>query len=107
VGDVSGDPVGDFAARLAAALGLPYAACLTSLVEAPPQEGMQNSAMQAANARRTLGIGAAAVLPGPVLLVDDVVDSRWTMTVAGALLRDHGAGPVLPFALAVAAMRAG
>jgi ATP-dependent DNA helicase RecQ len=37
---------------------------------------------------------------GPVLLVDDLVDSRWTMTVAGRALRRAGAGSVLPFALA-------
>jgi len=44
---------------------------------------------------------ALAGLQGrPVLLVDDLVDSRWTMTVAGRLLRRAGAGPVLPFALA-------
>jgi ATP-dependent DNA helicase RecQ len=36
----------------------------------------------------------------PVLLVDDLVDSRWTATVAGRLLRRGGAGAVLPFALA-------
>lgn len=41
--------------------------------------------------------------PAPVLLVDDLVDSRWTLTVAGRLLRVAGAGGVLPFALAVAA----
>jgi ATP-dependent DNA helicase RecQ len=40
---------------------------------------------------------------GPVLLVDDLLDSRWTLTVAGALLRRHGASSVLPFALAAAA----
>jgi ATP-dependent DNA helicase RecQ len=39
----------------------------------------------------------------PVLLVDDLVDSRWTMTVAGRELRRAGASGVLPFALAVAA----
>jgi ATP-dependent DNA helicase RecQ len=39
---------------------------------------------------------------GPVLLVDDLVDSRWTLTVAGRLLRRAGADAVLPFALAVA-----
>jgi ATP-dependent DNA helicase RecQ len=39
-------------------------------------------------------------LTGPVLLVDDLVDSRWTMTVAGALVRTAGAPAVLPFALA-------
>ena len=45
--------------------------------------------------------GALADLAGgPVLLVDDLIDSRWTMTVAGRLLRASGSGPVLPFALA-------
>ena len=44
---------------------------------------------------------ALARLDGaPVLLVDDQVDSRWTLTVTGRLLRLAGAGPVLPFALA-------
>jgi len=42
-----------------------------------------------------------------VLLVDDLVDSRWTMTVAGALLREQGSGPVLPFALAEARAQEG
>ncbi len=37
---------------------------------------------------------------GPVLLVDDVIDSGWTMTVAARLLRLAGARAVLPFALA-------
>jgi ATP-dependent DNA helicase RecQ len=36
-----------------------------------------------------------------VLLVDDVVDSGWTMTVAARLLRQAGAVAVLPFALAI------
>lgn len=43
---------------------------------------------------------ALSAAPGPVLLVDDLVDSRWTMTVAGRLLRAAGAPAVLPFALA-------
>ena len=46
---------------------------------------------------------ALAGLDGPVLLVDDLVDSRWTVTVAGQALRRAGAGGVLPFALALAA----
>ena len=37
---------------------------------------------------------------GPVLLVDDLVNSGWTLTVASVLLRRHGSGEVLPFALA-------
>ncbi len=45
--------------------------------------------------------------PAPVLLVDDMVDSGWTMTVAAVLLRQHGSGPVYPFALAKASPRGG
>jgi ATP-dependent DNA helicase RecQ len=40
---------------------------------------------------------------GPVLLVDDAADSRWTLTVAARLLREAGAASVLPFALALQA----
>ena len=36
----------------------------------------------------------------PVLLVDDLVDSRWTLAVAARALRRAGSGPVLPFVLA-------
>ncbi|MEO3744996.1 DEAD/DEAH box helicase [Plantactinospora sp. B5E13] len=43
-----------------------------------------------------------AGLTGPVLLVDDLVDSGWTMTMAARLLRQAGVPAVLPFALAVA-----
>lgn len=33
---------------------------------------------------------------GPVLLVDDVARSTWTLTACAALLHDAGCGPVLP-----------
>jgi ATP-dependent DNA helicase RecQ len=96
----------DFAQSVAAQLGLPYVGCLTAAEDAPPQSEMQNSVLQLENARAKLSVDGAAVRPGAVLLVDDVVDSRWTMTVAGSLLRDAGSGPVHPFALADAS-RAG
>jgi len=42
------------------------------------------------------------VLDGsPVLLVDDRVDTGWTLTEATRVLREGGAGPVLPLVLAV------
>jgi ATP-dependent DNA helicase RecQ len=44
---------------------------------------------------------ALAGLNGPVLLVDDLCDSGWTMVLAGRALRRAGAPGVLPFALAV------
>jgi ATP-dependent DNA helicase RecQ len=43
-----------------------------------------------------------AGLSGPVLLVDDLVDSGWTMTLAGRALRRAGAEAVMPLALGVA-----
>jgi ATP-dependent DNA helicase RecQ len=49
------------------------------------------------------GAGWFAQHPGPVLLVDDLADSRWTLTVAGRALRAAGATAVLPFALALKA----
>ena len=99
-----------FARSLAAELGLPYVECLTTAADRRPQSTMQNSVLQLDNARAKLGLAAdaAATTPtGAVLLVDDLVDSRWTMTVAGSLLRAAGSGPVLPFALAEARGREG
>lgn len=43
-----------------------------------------------------------AGLTGPVLLVDDRVDTGWTMTVAAAQVRGAGAGAVYPLVLATA-----
>jgi ATP-dependent DNA helicase RecQ len=99
--------VAGFAASLAAELGLPYVAAFTTAAEGRPQAAMQNSVLQLENARAKLAIApdAGALPRGAVLLVDDLVDSRWTMTVAGTLLREAGSGPVLPFALAEARAR--
>ena len=96
-----------FARSLADLLGLPYVDALTVLAGAEQQKAMENSAQQLRNAHRKLDIDGSVVLPGPVLLVDDMVDSGWTLTVAGWLLRTHGSGPVYPFALAVASARDG
>jgi ATP-dependent DNA helicase RecQ len=45
----------------------------------------------------------AAALAGPVLLVDDRIDTGWTMTVAAMILREAGVAAVLPLTLATAA----
>jgi ATP-dependent DNA helicase RecQ len=37
----------------------------------------------------------------PILLIDDLADSRWTATVAARVLRQNGASAVLPFTLAL------
>ena len=59
---------------------------------------MFNSAQQARNIDGSLAI-CRRPFPTPVLLVDDVVGSRWTFAFAAWLLRKHGCGEVWPFAL--------
>jgi ATP-dependent DNA helicase RecQ len=98
--------VGSFAERLATRLGLPFVAAL-SAADAPEQKTMANSYRQSRNARGMLRAEPFLIRPGPVLLVDDMIDSRWTMTVAGALLRSHGCSAVFPFALARSTPRDG
>lgn len=44
-----------------------------------------------------------SAVDGPVLLMDDWVDTGWTLAIAGRLLRQAGAAEVLPFALATKA----
>ena len=79
---------------------LPFAAVLVKTDDRPEQKTMANSVQQARNIDGSLAI-ANQPYDGPVLLVDDMVDSRWTMTVAAWLLRTHGSGEVWPLALAL------
>ena len=90
-----------FCERLANRPGLPFHRVLDKSEERPEQKTMANSTQQARNVDGSLVV-AVEFLPGaPVLLVDDMVDSRWTLTVATWLLRSHGAGEVWPLALAL------
>lgn len=90
----------DFAQRLAKALDLPFQAALAKTQDRPPQKEMANSVQQARNVEGSLSVVGDSVMPGPVLLVDDMVDSRWTFTVAAPLLRAAGCRAVFPYALA-------
>jgi ATP-dependent DNA helicase RecQ len=96
------DLVPDFARRLAAALNLPFHAVLGKTDDRPEQKSMANSTQQARNIDGSLRVIAGVLPTGPVLLVDDIVDSRWTFTVAAWLLRSHDSGDVWPLALAQA-----
>jgi len=97
--------VSGFAARVAKRLGLPYVSVVSRNRWTPSQKDMENSYHKARNALRAFDVAAAR--PGPVLLVDDVVDSRWTLTVVAAKLRQAGSGPVYAVALADASVRGG
>lgn len=91
--------VPDFAHRLAAALNLPFHIVLEKTDARPPQKDMENSSHKAGNVDGVLRV-LGNIPAGPVLLVDDMVDSKWTLTVAAYLLTSNGSGPVYPMALA-------
>ncbi len=99
----SRDPelVPDFARRLAIALGLPFSTCLARVKDGPQQKHMENSYQQARNLDGVFAVGGGSILDGGCLLVDDVADSRWTLTVTGALLRRAGCVAVIPLVLAL------
>jgi ATP-dependent DNA helicase RecQ len=93
------DLVPNFAKRLAAALGLPFHMVIAKTDDRPEQKTMANSTQQARNIDGSLALNGQPVPHGPVILVDDMVDSRWTLTVAAWLLRKSGSGDVYPMAL--------
>ena len=94
--------VPDFAERLAAELKLPFHPALSRVEDRAEQKSMANSVQQARNVDGSLAVSLEPLPGGPVLLVDDMVDSRWTLTVAAWLLRSNGSGAVWPLALSLA-----
>jgi ATP-dependent DNA helicase RecQ len=95
-----------FAGRLAERMGLPFSPCLKKALQNQPQKSMRNSFQQAKNLDGAFAVEQGGIHSGPVLLVDDMVDSRWTFTVAAALLRRAGCGAVFPVALALNSLHA-
>ncbi len=93
--------IGDLARRIAGIGRLPYLGEVGYLGEGPGPR-RHNSAQRVRALWNSLTVPeAAASAPGPVLLVDDRIDTGWTITVAAKLLREAGAPGVLPLTLAI------
>jgi ATP-dependent DNA helicase RecQ len=93
--------------RLAEVGQLPYLGALAYAGDGPGPR-RHNSAQRLASLWSAFEVpdevrDALGGLDGPVLAVDDRVDTGWTMTVAARLLREAGAPAVLPVVLAVTA----
>lgn len=99
--------VRDFAERLAARLGLPFVPALVKARKTPEQKAMSNSFQQWDNVQGAVEVAVDLVRPAPVLLVDDVFDSRWTLTICGWRLIEAGCSAVFPFTLADASQYGG
>lgn len=111
----------DFARRLASALGVECREVLAVTRAAEPQKSLPDPQRRFANVEGVFevaarGEAAAAAkdlatmeelrqppLPHPVLLLDDVAGSLWTLTVVGSALRAKGVPAVHPFVLGVVA----
>ena len=100
-------------ARIAEIGRLPYAGSLEYATGpgVPPAAAALPGSRQSNSAQRLQAVWGAMMVPGPVreelagaggpvLLVDDRIETGWTMTVAAKLLREAGAVAVLPFVLA-------
>ncbi|AAY38835.1 RecQ family ATP-dependent DNA helicase [Pseudomonas syringae] len=97
--------VPDFAQRLANALGIPFVNCVTKVRQNEPQKWQNNRFHQCRNLDGVFAV-SAHIPPGPVLLVDDMIDSGWTMTVIAALLKQAGSEHVYPLAISSTASNA-
>ena len=92
--------VPDFAKRLAQALNLSFRVAIEKTDSRPEQNKFNNSFQQARNVDGSLAPLRDQILSGPVLLVDDVILSGWTLAISSWLLRKNGSGEVWPLALA-------
>ena len=94
--------VPDFAKRLADKLGIGYFEGIKKF-NAEEQKKFENSDGQYKNANDSFEI--IQIKKENILLVDDMVDSRWTFTVCAMKMREKGSGDIYPFALANTAGR--
>jgi ATP-dependent DNA helicase RecQ len=89
--------VGSLAEQVARVGRLPLVDALG--VSGPPPTAEAASVVRARDLLASTSVRDGVSLDGPVLLVDDTVRTRWTVTVASALLADAGASQVMPLAV--------
>ena len=100
-------PAGQWARKAPADVGMDAAKLEAAIAfaktrETNPQKELENSQQQFRNVWGAFEVSGELPPGEPVLLVDDLADSRWTLTVAAAALLEAGSGPVSPFVLAKA-----
>ena len=94
--------VPDLARRVAARLQLPFVDAVRKVRHNEAQKAQENAFHQCLNLDGAFDL-SGPVRREPVLLLDDVVDSKWTLTVVAALLRQDGVPVVWPVRRLVAA----
>lgn len=97
------DLMNSFAIELGKILNRPYKPIIEKVQDTVAQKDRNNSKVQLINIKDAFEVSNS--MPGPVLLIDDIVDSGWTMAVCGYKLRKAGSGPVFPIAIASSSPR--
>ena len=98
--DTENGVIGGVAAGLAEHLRVPVLGRVAIRDDAiPPGHGATNSAQRVAAVSRRMELQASGVAGRRVLLVDDLVATGWSLTLAAHWLRADGAEAVLPLAL--------
>ncbi|KPL81742.1 ATP-dependent DNA helicase RecG [Herpetosiphon geysericola] len=90
--------VEDFTQRVAQKLGIPWLAAVVKIRNNEAQKSQHNAFHQQMNVLNAFKITEWKA--EPVLLIDDIVDSGWTLTIVAKLLKEAGATAVYPCALA-------
>ncbi|MBS3938664.1 MAG: RecQ family ATP-dependent DNA helicase [Peptococcaceae bacterium] len=91
--------VRSFAHRLADKLRIPCLDIIEKTKTTRPQKELENSAYQCQNAFDGFAVTSDS-LSCNIILIDDMVDSKWTLTVCGYMLKKKGAGLIYPYAIA-------
>jgi len=91
--------IADYANRLGDELGIDVVDCIRKVRQTEPQKELSGSVEKCSNVTDAFEI-TDAVRSESVLLIDDIVASRWTLTEVGRQLSKAGSGTVYPFVLA-------
>ena len=93
--------VRSLACRIAEKLNIPCFDLISKTKKNLPQKNMENSKQQYENIKDCFELYSEYNVRGKsILLVDDMVDSKWTLTICGILLKQAGAKYVYPYVLA-------
>ena len=91
--------VKSFSKRLSKKIGIPYLEIIQKKKSRKKQKELKNSYHKCKNVLESFYI-EGEIINEPFLLIDDIVDSGWSLTVCGYKLRQSCSGEVYPFALA-------
>ena len=78
---------------------------MNSKIQATDRGPRSNSVQRASHIDGTLSVSSSPIPDSAVLLIDDLTDTRWTLTTAAWLLQSDGSGPVLPLVLSMTGWR--